>query len=118
MQALHSVNALLLVAVNGLVAALGVLFLRRRAEPRRVWTHLVALGQTLLVAQGALGLLLLADDRRSDDQLHYLYGALALLAVLSPWLYAPADPRGRVAWFTGASVLAAALGVRAYTTGG
>lgn len=118
MLGLHSVNALLLVVVNGLVAVLGVVYLRRHAEPRRAWAHLVALGQTLLVAQGALGLLLLADDRRSDDRLHYVYGALALLVVLSPWLYAPSEPRGRVAWFTGASFLGAALGIRAYTTGG
>ena len=47
----------------------------------------------------------------------YLYGSLALLAALSPWLYAPADRRARLAWFAGATLLAGALAVRAYMTG-
>ena len=37
------------------------------------------------------------------DDLHYLYGALSLIAVLSPWLYAPPVPARRLAWFTGAT---------------
>jgi hypothetical protein len=75
-----------------------------------------ALAQTLIVAQVALGLLLLSDHRRAADHLHYAYGTFALLAVLSPWLYAPADPRARLAWFSGATLVAAALAVRAYMT--
>ena len=56
--------------------------------------HLLALPQTLLVAQAALGLLLLSGDYRAADELHYVYGAVALGVVLSPWFYAPADPAG------------------------
>jgi hypothetical protein len=41
---------------------------------------------------------------------------LALLAALSPWLYAPTDPRRRLLWFGGATLVAAALAVRAYVT--
>jgi hypothetical protein len=78
----------------------------------------IALVQTLLVAQVGLGLLLLSDGRRAPDELHYAYGSLALLAVLAPWLYAPADPRRRLAWFTGATLLAGALATRAYLTSG
>ena len=74
--------------------------------------------QTLLVAQVGLGLLLLGDGRRAPDDLHYVYGTLALLVVLAPWFYAPADPRRRLAWFAGTSLVAAALAVRAWTTSG
>jgi hypothetical protein len=116
-QGLHSINAILLIAVNGLAALVGLVYYRRRTEPRRAFTHLLALGQTLLVAQAALGLLLLSDDQRSSDRLHYLYGALALGAVLAPWIYAPQEARARLLWFCGAALLAAALGVRAYLTG-
>jgi len=116
-QGLHSINGVLLIAVNGIAAAIGLVYARRRTEPSRVFTHLLVLGQTLLVAQAALGLLLLSDDHRSSDKLHYLYGALALGAVLAPWLYAPHEARARLIWFCGAALLAAALGVRAYLTG-
>jgi hypothetical protein len=73
--------------------------------------------QTLLVGQVALGLLLLSDHRRAPHRLHYAYGTLALLAVLAPWLYAPKEPRRRLGWFAGATLVAGALAVRAYMTG-
>jgi hypothetical protein len=38
--------------------------------------------------------------------------------VLAPWFYAPADPRRRLLWFAGATLVAGALGVRAYLTAG
>lgn len=81
-------------------------------------TNLLALAQTLLVAQVAVGLLLLADDRRAADQLHYLYGTLALAAALAPWFYAPETGPRRLLWFAAASALAAALAIRAFMTGG
>jgi hypothetical protein len=80
-------------------------------------THLLALAQTLLVAQVAVGLLLLADDRRAVEQLHYLYGTLALAAVLVPWFYAPSSGPRRLLWFAGTTGVAAALAVRAFMTG-
>ena len=85
-------------------------------EPRGILTHLLALAQTLLVAQVGIGLLLLSSHHRAADHLHYLYGTLSLLAVLAPWMYAPAERRGRLAWFTGATLVAGALAVRAYMT--
>ena len=53
---------------------------------------------------------------RAHDHLHYAYGSFALLAVLSPWLYAPQEPRARLLWFAIATLLAAALAVRAWMT--
>jgi len=88
----------------------------RRTEPRGLITHLLAAAQTLLVAQVGLGLLLLSRHHRAADHLHYAYGVFALAAVLSPWLYAPADPRTRLLWFAVATLLAAALAVRAWMT--
>jgi hypothetical protein len=107
------------VLVTAAVATIwgGTAYVRRR-EPRRVLGHVIALVQTLLVAQVGLGLLLLSDERRATDDLHYAYGTLALLAVLVPWMYAPSDPRRRLAWFTGATLLGGALATRAYLTSG
>jgi hypothetical protein len=89
-----------------------------RRNPGRLLGHLLVLVQTLLVAQVGLGLLLVSDDRRAPDDLHYAYGTLALLAILAPWMYAPTEPRRRLAWFTGATLLAGALATRAYLTSG
>ena len=67
----------------------GLVYWRRRVRGPLV-AHLLALAQTLLIAQVALGLLLLSDDRRAADDLHYVYGSLSLAAILAPWMYAPA----------------------------
>jgi hypothetical protein len=110
----HHVNAFLLIGVCVLASAAA--FWARRTRAGGTVTQLLALAQTLLVAQVGLGLLLLSRHHRASDRLHYAYGAFALLAVLSPWLYAPADPRARLLWFAVATLLAAALAVRAWLT--
>ena len=110
----HHVNAFLLIATC--VVGSGAAFWARRRHAGTFVAQLLALAQTLLVAQVALGLLLLSDHHRAKDHLHYAYGTFALLAVLSPWLYAPDEPRARLLWFAVATLVAAALGVRAYMT--
>ena len=113
----HETLAFLAVAVPAAAALAGGLVYWRRRGAGRIVANLLALAQTLLVAQVALGLLLLSDDRRAADELHYAYGSLSLAAILAPWMYAPAEGPRRLAWFAGTSLLAAALAVRAFMTG-
>jgi len=110
----HHANAFLLIATCVLASAAA--FWARRSRAGSGVAQLLALAQTLLVAQVGLGLLLLSDHHRAKDHLHYAYGTFALLAVLSPWLYAPAEPRARLLWFAVATLVAAALGIRAFMT--
>jgi hypothetical protein len=112
----HHVTGFLVIVVCVASAIAAFVAYRRRAGAGRFVRQLLALAQTVLVAQVALGLLLLGRHRRAADHLHYLYGSLALLATLAPWLYAPDDPRRRLAWFGAATLVAAALAVRAYMT--
>ena len=113
----HAILAVAAIVVAVLAAAWAGLAWRRGVARGRVLAHLLTLAQTLLIAQVGLGLLLLSGDRRSGESLHYAYGSLALVAVLSPWMYAPREPRRRLLWFAGATLVAAALAVRAYMTG-
>ena len=71
------------IAVCAVAAFTGGLLYWRRRGAGPIATHLLSLAQTLLVAQVAVGLLLLADDRRAGE-LHYAYGAMALGASSSP----------------------------------
>ncbi len=113
----HSWLAVAVIAVAAIAGLWAVASYRTGREAGVLGRQLLALAQTLLVAQVALGLLLLSDDRRAGDDLHYAYGSLALAAVLAPWMYAPREPRPRLVWFAVATLLATALGVRAYMTG-
>ncbi len=94
----------------------GILYWRGRGAGA-ITTHLLSLAQTLLVAQVGVGLLLLADDRRAPEELHYLYGSLALAVALAPWFYAPAEGPRRLLWFSATTAVAGALAVRAFMTG-
>ncbi|MFL5938353.1 MAG: hypothetical protein ACJ744_06795 [Gaiellaceae bacterium] len=115
MLTLHHLVAFVVLAVTWGSAALGF-WAYRRGRAGFAVQHLLALAQTVLIAQVGLGLLLLSNHNRAPDRLHYAYGTFALLAVLSPWLYAPDDPRRRLLWFAGATLVAAALAVRAFMT--
>jgi hypothetical protein len=116
MLAAHRWVGLAVLGATALAAVWGGITYLRHGGAGHTLAHVLALVQTLLVAQVGLGLLLLSDERRAPDDLHYVYGSLALGAVLAPWFYAPNEPRRRLAWFSGASLLAGALAVRAYTT--
>ena len=113
----HRYLAYAVIAGCLLAGVVGLVAYRRGAEVSGATIHLLALPQTLLVAQAALGLLLLSGNYRAADHLHYVYGAVALGVVLSPWFYAPADPRRRLLWFAVSALVAAALGVRGTMTG-
>ena len=111
MSTAHQTLAVVVIVVAVLASAAGA-FAYRVTRARSVGGlvgHLLVLAQTVLIAQVGLGLLLLSDDRRAAEELHYAYGTLALAAVLAPWLYAPAEPRRRLLWFAGATLVAAAL---------
>lgn len=119
MSTAHQTLAVVVIVVAVLASAAGALAYRltRTRSVGGLVAHLLVLAQTVLIAQVGLGLLLLSDERRAAEELHYAYGTLALVAVLAPWLYAPAEPRRRLLWFAGATLLAAALALRALMTG-
>jgi hypothetical protein len=113
----HHVLGAVVIGVCALAALWGGLVYWRGRGAGEVLAHVLALAQTLLVAQVGLGLLLLSDDRRAPDDLHYAYGSLALGAVLVPWFYAPSDGPKRLLWFAGTALLGGALATRAFMTG-
>lgn len=116
MVTLHVAVGVGVLAICGGAAVLGFVAYRRDRAGGTV-AHALVLAQTVLIAQAALGLLLLSDGRRAPDRLHYAYGALALGVALSPWFYAPAEGPRRLLWFAGTTLLAGALAVRAFMTG-
>lgn len=115
MVSVHVVLGIAAIAICAGAALLGFIAYRRGAGG--IVSHSLALAQTALIGQAALGLLLLSDGRRAPDELHYAYGAFALGVVLAPWFYAPDFGPRRLLWFAGTTLVAGALGVRAFMTG-
>jgi hypothetical protein len=115
MLTVHHWNGVVVVAACAVAGVLALIAWRRPFREGLV-ANLIALAQTLIAAQIGIGLLLIADDKRAPERLHYAYGVFALIALLAPFLYAPADPRARLLWFGIAGLVAAALAGRAYMT--
>jgi len=116
MLTLHHWNGVVVVVACLVAGALALLAWRRPRRSGGVVANLIALAQTLIAAQIGIGLLLIADDRRAPERMHYAYGVFALLTLLAPFLYAPSDPRARLKWFGIAALVAALLTARAYMT--
>src|SRR5439155_1197065 len=90
MLTVHHALAFLVICVCLLATVLALVAYRRRAGAGALVSHVLALAQTLVVAQVAVGLLLLAGHYRADKGVHYMYGTLAVLAVAWPWVDARA----------------------------
>jgi hypothetical protein len=114
----HVALGVAVVLVCVAAAAVGLVAYLRETGAGPLVSNALVLAQTLLIAQAGVGLLLLSDGRRAPGRLHYTYGALALGVVLSPWFYAPEAGRRRLLWFAGTTLVAGALAIRAFTTGG
>jgi hypothetical protein len=117
MLTVHIVLGVAVIAVCVGSAVLGFIAYRRMGTGGAFVSHALVLAQTLLIAQAAVGLLLLSDGRRAPERLHYTYGALALGLVLTPWFYAPGTGPRRLLWFAVTTLVAGALGVRAFMSG-
>lgn len=117
MLTVHIALGVAVIAVCIGSAVLGFVAYRRAGSGGAFVSHALVLAQTLLIAQAAVGLLLLSDGRRAPERLHYTYGALALGLALTPWFYAPGSGPKRLLWFAVTTVVAGALAVRAFISG-
>ena len=107
-----------LVGVWGLARSRAITSEDAVCEPR--WfAQTLQLSHTLVLATGLLGIALLLEGHRSSDPLHArVYGPFMLVAIIAAYGYRTGDARQNLRVFAVASLVIAALGVRAFTTGG
>jgi hypothetical protein len=117
MPEVHMFVGATLIVSNLAVAIWGFVAYRRNVPPGRAFPHVLALAQTLVIAQAFLGLLLVSDGYRPAQKLHFAYGLLPLLAITYPYALRGEDGRRNLLYFAIGSALVSALGVRAYMTG-
>lgn len=119
----HVAAASLLVAIALVVGAWGIARSRSIAasdHPResRAFAQILQLSHTLILAVGLIGLALLLEGHRNDDPLHArVYGPFMVIAVIAAYGYRTKVARTNVVVFAVASLVVAALGVRAFYTG-
>ncbi|MCW2927691.1 MAG: hypothetical protein JWM86_1659 [Thermoleophilia bacterium] len=84
----------------------------------RWYAQLLQLSHTLVLAVGVLGVVVLLDGNRPDDPLHTrVYGPFMLVAIIAAYGYRTRDAALNVRVFAIASLVVAALAMRAIATG-
>ena len=93
-------------------------FFRKEGISSNYWGAL-AIGEILILAQGALGVILWLGGAHPERILHFLYGLIGALVIPGLYLYTRGEERRQVMLVYGISLLiAVALIVRATMTGG
>ena len=93
MPEVHILVGTLLIVTNAIVGIWGLIAYRRDRPPAGIYMQLLALSQTMVIAQATLGLILLSDGYRPGDKLHFAYGLLPLLAIAYPYALRGEDGR-------------------------
>ena len=115
---IHIALGALVIAINLVAGVWGLLVWRRRLPAGRAYAQVLAASQTVIFGQAILGLLLLSQNLRAAQQLHYVYGLLPAGLVIFAWSARRSDHLRNVLIFSIAALLAAALATRALTVSG
>jgi hypothetical protein len=119
----HVIAAVALLVLALLVGAWGLARSRRITAPDaqregRWFAQALQLSHTFVLATGLLGLALLLEGHDVHDPLHVrVYGPFMVVAIVAAYGYRTTDSARNVRVFAVASLVVAALALRAFVTG-
>ena len=109
---------MLVIGINLAAGVWGLFVWRQRLPANRSFAQVLAASQTVIVGQAVLGLLLLSQNLRAAEQLHYVYGLLPAGMVIFAYSARRDNHLRNILIFSIAALLAAALSTRALTVSG
>ena len=115
---IHLWLGILVISINLIAAVWGLLVWRQWLPANKVYAQILAASQTVIVGQAIIGLLLLSQNLRVAQQLHYVYGLLPAALVIFAYSARGRDPRRNILIFSIAALLAAGLSARAFSVSG
>ncbi len=115
---LHLWLGIVIIAINLIAAIWGFLVWKGLLPANKVYAQILAASQTVIVGQAIIGLLLLSQNLRVAQQLHYVYGLLPAALVIFAYSARGRDQRRNILIFSIAALLAAGLSARAFSVSG
>lgn len=115
---LHLWLGMLVIGINLVAGVWGLFVWRQRLPANRSFAQVLAASQTVIVGNAVLGLLLLSQNLRAAEQLHYVYGLLPAGMVIFAYSARRDNHLRNILIFSIAALLAAALSTRALTVSG
>lgn len=115
---IHLGLGIVVIAINLIAAVWGFLVWKQWLPANKVYAQVLASSQTVIVGQAVIGLLLLSQNLRAAQQLHYVYGLLPAAMVIFAYSARGRDQRRNILIFSIAALLAAGLSARALMVSG
>jgi asparagine N-glycosylation enzyme membrane subunit Stt3 len=115
---IHLGLGFLVIAINLIAGIWGLLVWKQKLPANKIYAQVLAASQTVIIGQAILGLLLLSQNLRAAQQLHYVYGLLPAAMVVFAYSARRNDHLRNILIFSIAALLAAALATRALTVSG
>lgn len=115
---IHLWLGIIVIAINLVAGIWGLLVWRRKLPANKPYAQVLAASQTVIIGQAIIGLLLLSQNLRAEQQLHYVYGLLPAAMVVFAYSARRNDHLRNILIFSIAALLAAALATRALTVSG
>ncbi len=115
---LHLWLGMLVIGINLVAGVWGLFVWRQRLPANRSFAQVLAASQTVIVGNAVLGLLLLSQNLRAAEQLHYVYGLLPAGMVIFAYSARRDNHLRNILIFSIAALLAAALATRSLTVSG
>jgi asparagine N-glycosylation enzyme membrane subunit Stt3 len=115
---IHLWLGILVIGINLAAGVWGLFVWRQRLPANRSYAQVLAASQTVIIGQAVLGLLLLSQNLRAAEQLHYVYGLLPAAMVIFAYSARRDNHLRNILIFSIAALLAAALATRSLTVSG
>ena len=115
---IHLWLGILVIGINLAAGVWGLFVWRQRLPANRSYAQVLAASQTVIIGQAVLGLLLLSQNLRAAEQLHYVYGLLPAAMVIFAYSARRDNHLRNILIFSIAALFAAALATRSLTVSG
>ena len=97
---IHIGLGVLVIAINLIAAVWGFLVWKQMLPANKVYAQVLAASQTVIIGEAILGLLLLSQNLRAAQQLHYVYGLLPVAMVIFAYSARGKDQRRNILIFS------------------
>jgi len=115
---IHLWLGIVVIAINLIAAVWGFIVWKQWLPANKFYAQVLAASQTVIVGQAIIGLLLLSQNLRAAQQLHYVYGLLPAAMVIFAYSARGRNQQRNILIFSIAALLAAGLSARAFLVSG
>ena len=115
---IHIGLGVVVIAINLIAGIWGLFVWKQKLPANKVYAQVLAASQTVIIGQAVLGLLLLSQNLRAAQQLHYVYGLLPVAMIIFAYSARGKENGRNILIFSIAALLSMGLATRALMVSG